>query len=267
VGRQGLIGALQRTLLPRAQAPVELAHQIAIEGRTVSLVLRHSARRSFALTVDHRGPRVAVPHGTALEAVDRFVRAHGRWLLERLAAQQARPLPNRLLLVDGAEFPLFGKAARLRTEGRGRSAQWRLAADGVEEICLPAASTTPVLVRALRARALAWYRGRVEEYCHRLGVAPPQLRLSSARTRWGSCSRSSGIRLHWRLIHLDPALIDYVVAHEVAHLVEMNHSPRFWSVVGQLYPDWQLARRQLRVQGASLPVIDDHETNPITHED
>ena len=109
--------------------------------------------------------------------------------------------------------------------------------------------------RRRAARALAWYRGRIEEYCHRLGLPVPAVRLSNARTRWGSCSSRSGIRLHWRLVHLSPALIDYVVAHEVAHLVEMNHSPRFWAVVERLYPDWREARAALRRAAATLPVI------------
>ena len=69
-------------------------------------------------------------------------------------------------------------------------------------------------------------------------------------------SRASGIRLHWRLVHLPPALIDYVVAHEVAHLLEMNHSPRFWAVVERLYPDWRVARRELRHAAAGLPLLD-----------
>ncbi|MCB1945628.1 MAG: M48 family metallopeptidase, partial [Thauera sp.] len=136
-----------------------------------------------------------------------------------------------------------------------RAARWR-AADGGEELLLPAGvDPQRALVRALRARALAWYRGRVEEFCHRLGVPVSAVSLSSAATRWGSCSTRSGIRLHWRLIHLEPALIDYVVAHEVAHLAEMNHSPRFWAVVERLYPDWREARAALRRAAATLPVI------------
>jgi predicted metal-dependent hydrolase len=148
----------------------------------------------------------------------------------------------------------------------------------VEELCLPApqanatgAALAPTLVHALKLRALPWFRGRVEDYCQRLALAAPAVRLSSARTRWGSCSTTSGIRLHWRLIHLPAALIDYVAAHEVAHLVEMNHSPRFWNVVGRLYPDWRAARQALREAAPMLPVIDDRDVItplfPSAHED
>ena len=91
------------------------------------------------------------------------------------------------------------------------------------------------------------------DFCGRFAIAPPPLSLTSARTRWGSCSRRSGIRLNWRLIHAPLPLIDYVLAHELAHLKEMNHTARFWTEVGRLYPDWQVARRDLRSFGETLP--------------
>ena len=236
-------------------AAQEQAHSLVIEGTRVDLVLRRSARRSFALQVDHRGARVAVPLRTPLGEVERFVHSHGRWLLDRLQARAAaRPSPV-LDVVDGATVPLFGRALTLRLR-EGRITRWRPLTDDREELLLPTAvDPLRALLRALQARALAWYRGRIEEYCHRLGLPVPAVRLSNARTRWGSCSSRSGIRLHWRLVHLSPALIDYVVAHEVAHLVEMNHSPRFWAVVERLYPDWRSARAALRQASASLPVI------------
>ena len=236
-------------------AAQEQAHSLVIEGTRVDLVLRRSARRSFALQVDHRGARVAVPLRTPLGEVERFVHSHGRWLLDRLQARAAaRPSPV-LDVVDGATVPLFGRALTLRLR-EGRITRWRPLTDDREELLLPTAvDPLRALLRALQARALAWYRGRIEEYCHRLGLPVPAVRLSHARTRWGSCSSRSGIRLHWRLVHLPPALIDYVVAHEVAHLVEMNHSPRFWAVVERLYPDWRSARAALSQASASLPVI------------
>ena len=236
-------------------AASEEPHSLLVEGTRVDLVLRRSARRSFALQVDHRGARVSVPLRTPLGEVERFVHSHGPWLLDRLRARAQAPRAQLLAVGEGVSVPLFGRALVLRL-APVRAARWRGAADGGEELLLPAGvDPQRVLVRALRARALAWYRGRVEEYCHRLGVAVPPVSLSSAATRWGSCSTRSGIRLHWRLIHLEPALIDYVVAHEVAHLAEMNHSPRFWAVVERLCPDWRAARAALRRAAETLPVI------------
>ncbi|NCV71165.1 MAG: M48 family peptidase, partial [Betaproteobacteria bacterium] len=76
--------------------------------------------------------------------------------------------------------------------------------------------------------------------------APARWQLSSARTRWGSCNAKSVIRLNWRLIHKDPMLIDYVVVHELAHLKELNHSPRFWAIVESVLPDYRERKRLLR---------------------
>ena len=96
---------------------------------------------------------------------------------------------------------------------------------------------------------------RIDHFSARLGVPAPRVGLSSARRRWGACVKGGPIRLNWRLVHLEPALADYVVAHEVAHLVEMNHSRRFWNLVTGLYPDWREARERLKLASASLPVI------------
>jgi predicted metal-dependent hydrolase len=238
-----------------ASAATEEPYRLAIEGQPLELTLRRSARRSFALQVDHRGARVSAPLRASLAEIERFVRGHGAWLLDRLAQARSSAAVPVLVPADGVELPFFGRPLRLRLGG-ARRMQWRIAADGVEELHLPAqVDAVRALQQALQARALAWHRGRVEEYCLRLGLAVPPVRLSSARTRWGSCSSYSGIRLHWRLVHLPPALIDYVVAHEVAHLREMNHSPRFWTVVESIYPGWRDARARLREAARSLPVI------------
>lgn len=245
---------------------LETRHVMEIEGRSVALSLRHSTRRSFALQVDHRGGRVSVPHGTPLADVERFVRGHGDWLLQKLAVRQQTAELTRFVVADGVGFPLLGRPASLHTGAPGRGTRWRMGRDGREELHLPGQGDAAAMVRALRRRALEWFRGRVEEYCLRLGLGVPRVGLSSARTRWGSCSRLSGIRLHWRLIHLEPALIDYVVAHEVAHLLEMNHSPRFWAVVASLYPEWQRARARLREQAVLLPLIDVSDQPSMTEE-
>jgi predicted metal-dependent hydrolase len=86
---------------------------------------------------------------------------------------------------------------------------------------------------------------RVAAYASRIAATVPPTRLSNARSEWGSCNHKGEIRLNWRLVHLPPGLADYVVAHEVAHLVEMNHSRRFWALVETLFPGHASARRAL----------------------
>ena len=99
------------------------------------------------------------------------------------------------------------------------------------------------------------FESRCRHFAEPLGVTMTGLRLSSAQTRWGSASADGMIRLNWRLIHFSPALIDYVVAHELAHLKEMNHSPRFWAVVRSVFPEYELARDRLKQ--AVLPLMDE----------
>jgi predicted metal-dependent hydrolase len=97
----------------------------------------------------------------------------------------------------------------------------------------------------LQREAQRVFEARCAHFAAQLGVRVTRLSLSSAKTRWGSASAGGAIRLHWRLVQYPLATIDYVVAHELAHLREMNHGPRFWAVVGSVVPDYRTARRQL----------------------
>lgn len=241
---------------------------IQLAGQDVPYVLRRSVRRTFALQIDHRGVKVAVPQPAREVDVERFITGHQDWLLGKIAARQAQAGPPPFEPIDGACLPVLGESCRLRIEGAGRSSHWRRSPDGTEELVLgKTLDPRSAITRALRKRALPWFAERVAAYCFRLGRSTPPVRLSSARTRWGSCSSVSGIRLHWRLLHLPPELIDYVVAHEVAHLVEMNHSPRFWAVLAQLYPDWKTARIRLRAAGRTLPLIEPGSGDETLNED
>lgn len=241
---------------------------IRLGERDIPVLLRRSARRTFALQIDERGVRVSVPQRARETDIERFVAGNGQWLLDKLAARRERRAAQLFEPVDGAGFSILGEHCRLRFEAGGRGGRWRVGRDGVEELVLdPGHEPRAAMIRALRKRALPWFSARVAEYCFRSGCSMPPVRLSSARTRWGSCSAGSGIRLHWRLIHLPPALIDYVVAHEVAHLTEMNHSARFWAVVGTLYPDWSAARQALREAAFGLPIIEATKGEEFRNED
>ena len=252
-----MIFGLRRRRSAQESPPCVEQRSIELSGRAVDYRLRRSARRTLALRVDHRGVQVSAPHRLPDRDIERFLTANGAWLARKLAELRASAAHSAFAAVDGACFPLAGRAARLRVvPGRVRS-RWSVAEDGIEELTVgEGVETRAATIRALRARALPHFEARVVEYCRRLGRAPVPVRLTSARTRWGSCSARSGIRLHWRLIHVAPGLLDYVVAHEVAHLAEMNQSPRFWRIVEALYPDWREARRALAEVARTLPAID-----------
>ncbi len=111
------------------------------------------------------------------------------------------------------------------------------------------------LVKWLKATALEALRPRVAHFAALVERPVPRVALSNARTQWGVCTEDGTIRLSWRLVHIEPALADYVVAHEAAHLVELNHSRRYWQLVARLYPGWREARERLELAGAALPLL------------
>ncbi|MFN3401369.1 MAG: M48 family metallopeptidase, partial [Ferrovibrio sp.] len=196
---------------------------------------------------------VGAPRSITLAEIEAFIQRHGAWVLEKLAAFAVQGARRHLPIHDGARLPLLGGEVCVRVTRGANRGYW-----SERELWLaarPDADLAALARRALQRRAFEHFQPRLAAMASRLGQSAPPLGLSSARTRWGSCSLRSGIRLNWRLIHLPPATIDYVIAHEVAHLVEMNHGPRFWQVVQRLYPDWRGARNELKRLGAALPII------------
>jgi len=115
------------------------------------------------------------------------------------------------------------------------------------------------LTDLLKTEARAHFTTRLAHYCRTYGVDEPRLRLTRAATRWGSCARDADgayrVSLNWRMVHLEERLIDYVVAHEVAHMRHMHHGPRFWAAVERLYPDYLAARDEMRRVSLLLPEI------------
>ncbi len=228
------------------------ARHILIHGQRVGYELQRSARKTLAIKVAAQGVTVAAPKAVTLAQIEAFLHKNGPWLLETLAKSQAQAAARQLKLEHGATLPILGQPWTLHLSPGGNRAQ--LAHGQIHLFLKPEADPAPVLTRALQRHALSLFSERLAHYGQHLASLPP-LHLSSARTRWGSCSRLSGIRLNWRLIHLPLELIDYVVAHELAHLEEMNHSPRFWAAVERLYPHWRPARQQLKTLGAQVPLF------------
>lgn len=232
--------------------PPEANRSIVIGGQPVAYQLRRSQRRTIGLAIDHRGLRVGAPTRARIGDIENLIHEHGQWVLDKLAAWRDRPAASKLAITDGTVVFALGEPLTVAFTELGRS-RWQF---GPGRIYLRPDATHPasdLLEKALREKARTVFAERLAVHAPLLGVAAPPLRLSSARTRWGSCSHRGGIALNWRLVLMPLAIVDYVVCHELAHLKEMNHSPRFWSVVEQLCPGWKARRLELRQLARQIP--------------
>jgi predicted metal-dependent hydrolase len=179
-----------------------------------------------------------------------------RWILKKLSEWRSTPKPPVVNWSDGTTIALMGEPVSIELVPGRRDI--RLHNDRLGIGLAPRSEPA-----ALRKRGIAWFKTsartqlgeRLAHYAGKLGVPTPTMTLSNARTQWGACRADGHVRLNWRLIHLPLRLIDYVVAHELSHLREMNHSARFWAVVGSLYPDYAAARAELRNCNHRLPIL------------
>jgi predicted metal-dependent hydrolase len=226
---------------------------IQIGSRIVTYRLLRRSRRSLGLTVDERGLTVGASKQTTLKEIERFILDNGAWVVRKLDEFVGGNTRRHLAVRHGALLPLLGGEIEVRIVAGANRVHWEERA--LTLAARPDADIDALARRAFQQRALALFGERVHAVAERGGHVVPQLALSSARTRWGSCSERTGIRLNWRLIHLPLPLIDYVVAHELSHLRQMNHSPRFWAEVAALFPDWRSARRELKARACDLPIL------------
>ena len=226
-----------------------------LNGGPLRYRLSRTARRTVGIYVGGGEVNVRAPRWVSVADIEAFLLEKESWVAKRLKERTAPPAAFHWR--EGEALPVLGRGLRLCA----REGMEGVRREG-DTLLLPASE-----VYRWRALTLEWLKNTaLERFCQRsdhyaslLGVQPPSVGLSNARTRWGSCWRARGtagrILLHWRLIHLPPLLLDYVVAHEIAHLREPNHSKRFWAVVGALFPAYAAARRSLKLEGAALPVL------------
>lgn len=240
--------------------------EVPTEQQPIGFVLLRSRRRSIGFVITDDGLRVTAPNWVTLAQIDDAVREKSRWILAKLREWHARK--QQLAMAHtrwqaGGELPYLGRRIVIGVGGDSRQA-WlsgdaEAPADGdTLWLALPSnADQSRIRDSAqawLQQRAGAWFGARLAHFLQVSGLKIRRWRLSSAATRWGSCTSDGNIMLNWRLIHFAPAIIDYVIAHELAHLREMNHSQDFWREVGQILPDFEDAKAILRRHDpASLP--------------
>ena len=235
--------------------------RLRIDGFDVHYALRRTRRRTIGFVVGAEGLSVSAPKWLALRDVDLAVAEKGRWILAKLAEQRERSLrteATRIVWQDGAQLRYLGQPITLQLDAGHGLAEGEVVLDDTEPRALHIGLPRGAAEERVRDAVQSWlqrearrvFAERAAHFAARLGVRVTRLSLSSAQTRWGSASASGAVRLHWKLIHHGLPTIDYVVAHELAHLREMNHSARFWDVVRSVVPDYEEARKTLREEAA-----------------
>ena len=241
-------GTVLRFVLPKAMAePEQLT--IAHAGDTLPVTFVRSRRaRRVSLRVDVAGRRILLtaPMRMSQATAVGFAETQAGWIAARL-----KRLPARRPFVDGAEVPLFGEPHRVRHRVDVRGTVW------IEDGEIHVAGQAEHLPRRLRDWLTAHLRGRLIPLVHakaeRAGRPFKRISVRDSRSRWGSCGPDGGLSFSWRLVFAPPEVLDYLVAHEVAHLVHLNHSPRFWALAETLC-DGPMAkpRAWLRANGETL---------------
>ena len=257
---------------PASAAPPPFVHprarrEVRLDGHVVAYELRRGRRRTIGFLVGAEGLSVSAPRWVGLADIDEALQSKAGWILRKLQEQHERTRrleASRIAWRDGASFPFLGEPVIVVLDPRATGAVLHTAdaLPGVARLTLHVglphdadpAQIRDVVQSWLQRQARRVFEERCREFAPRLGVRMKRLSLSSATTRWGSASADGSIRLHWRLVHFAMSTIDYVVAHELAHLREMNHSERFWEVVRSVVPEYEHVRGQLKDE--HLPVFE-----------
>ncbi len=234
----------RRSEIPLLATP-ESGPAIELDGRRINYTLQRTRRRrTISLLIDERGLRVAAPLKAPQKAIDELLRLHAAWVIRKVRDwQQKRPPPRSW--VAGEQIMLFGTPVMLESCAGIKLPQLEQDRLLFDPQLSPAAIESGVR-NWLKQQALDCFTRHCRDYSAQLELQAPAVRLSNARTRWGSCHANGRISMNWRLVQTPAAWISYVAAHEVAHLRQMNHSPAFWRIVAALVPDYAERRAALR---------------------
>ena len=231
--------------------------RVSLNGKEVAYTLKRCRRRTIGLRIDSRGLTVRIPPRESLRQVESVLQNKADWVISKLDEWKNRR-STELTWEEKGIFPLLGEPWRLvvATAGATQMVPAKILQKGEDKqfkLALSPALTAQQIEKSVmawyRSQAMACFSERIAVYARKLGVAVPPLRLSYAISLWGSCNAHGVVRINWRLVQLPLYLIDYVVAHELSHLIEMNHSTAFWQTVSHIYPDYLQVRKELKKLG------------------
>ena len=264
--------SMASVLAPAVFRHPQADREIRLNQHVVGYALKRARRRSIGFVVGTDGLSVNAPKWLGVQDIESALHEKAPWILRKLQEQQERAQRVQAAKVDwrdGSSIPFLGETVIIVLDARaGLTEQGTVlnteaqSLPGVPRLRLHVGLPHTATAAQIRDTVQSWlqrqarrvFEERCAHFAPQLGVRVRRMSLSSAQTRWGSASADGSIRLNWRLIHFAMSSIDYVVAHELAHLREMNHSPRFWDVVRSVLPDYAQARGTLK--DGVVPVFD-----------
>jgi predicted metal-dependent hydrolase len=243
-----------RNVTKPAPSPVEEREHV-VAGRTLPLrIVENDRARRLTLRIDAggQGLRITVPPGLRRGEVDKFLHRHQGWLEQRLAR-----VPDRPQVRPGIKLPLYG-VPHLIVHEPGRRGTVSVGSDENgptllihgERVHLPRR-----LADFLKREARREIGALVEKHTAKVGRKAKAVRFKDTSSRWGSCTSDGNLSFSWRIMMAPRPVIDYLVAHEVAHLKEMNHGPKFWKLCEELCPDTERCKAWLKKNGGALQAI------------
>jgi predicted metal-dependent hydrolase len=237
----------------KAPATVPSLLDIDHEGEVFQVALKRSAKaRRYTLrsSPTKREIVLTMPMRGSVSEARAFAHRHGGWIAER-----HKKFVAPIAFVPGAIIPFLGEPHQIEHRSSARGTVWR-ERDETGRLLLVVAGKAEFITRRLRdflkKQAKQALEASVARFTAMLDLPSRPVSIKDTTSRWGSCSHQGRLNFSWRLILAPPAILDYLAAHEVAHLKEMNHSPRYWRVVATLYPNFETAEAWLKRHGASL---------------
>lgn len=223
----------------------------------IAEIIRTSRRKTASIRVEEGAVSVVVPASISVEKIDQLLVSKRLWIKEKMALQRALAPVTDKQFVSGEAFPYLGRNYRLKVE-QGSFVPVKLL-QGQLVVQTPEGSQQPhmirnALVRWYKRQALQKMRDKVKRYAPMVGVKPAGVAIKSFKSRWGSCTVKGELEFNWRIMFAPNRMVDYVVVHELCHLIHYDHSPDFWSEVWRVMPDYQECRNWLRENSEGLVI-------------
>lgn len=234
--------------------PIPPGHRrLRLDNLNLDYRLLRSKRKTIGFLIDDDGLRVTAPRWVTVAEIEAAIASKQQWIFRKINEQRERSvrrLQPPMEWRDGATLPFLGLDITVRVADASNAGVRFDEAMRELHVSLPASASEQQLKDRvqgwLQSEAKRVFAERLAIYAEKLGVSFKSFALSSASTQWGSCTADGRIRLNWRLMHFALPNIDYVVAHELSHLREMNHGPQFWATVQSVLPEFETARKALR---------------------